>query len=96
MDGPTITAQYTTQEKLLLAQAVHKLGAVQWPDISTLLVQHPCCAGRPGELFSPEACEAAYVSLMAEAGMNVCVPIPSFPHMLPAVTPQVAQADQHS
>jgi bromodomain-containing protein 8 len=77
MDGAAITAQYTTQEKLLLAQAIYKLGAVQWPVISQMLIDHPCCAGRSGELFSPEACEAAYVNLMAAAGMNVYVHFPT-------------------
>lgn len=71
MSDAAASSPYTTQEKLLLAQAVHKLGAVQWPAISKLLVEHPCCAGRPEELFSPSACETAYVGLMADAGMNV-------------------------
>ncbi|ORY26701.1 hypothetical protein BCR39DRAFT_540478 [Naematelia encephala] len=64
---------YTTQEKLLLAQAVHKLGAVAWPAVSKLLVEHPCIAGagRPERLFTPEGCEAGYVALMGDIGMNV-------------------------
>lgn len=71
MEEQAFAQQYTTQEKLLLAQAVHKLGAVQWPAISKLLTEHPCFIGRPGELFSPEACEGAYVGLMTDVGINV-------------------------
>ena len=64
-------SRLTTQEKLLLAQAVHKVGAANWPAISKLLVEHPCCKHRPGELFTPESCEAEYVGLMQSIGQNV-------------------------
>jgi hypothetical protein len=64
-------SKYTTQERLLLSQAVYKLGSVPWPAISALLLEHPCCLGRPVELFSPEGCEGAYVGLMGSIGQNV-------------------------
>ncbi|WVR07773.1 hypothetical protein IAU60_004816 [Kwoniella sp. DSM 27419] len=63
--------QLTIQEKLLLAQAVYKLGAISWPEVSKALVQHPCCRGRPAEMFSPEACESNYVELMKGIEVNV-------------------------
>ncbi|WVQ67058.1 uncharacterized protein L199_005251 [Kwoniella botswanensis] len=64
----------TTQEKLLLSQAIYKLGAISWPAISKLLTSHPCCVNRPSELFSPEACEGIYMELMA--GLEINVPAP--------------------
>jgi bromodomain-containing protein 8 len=66
--------QLTVQEKLLLAQAVYKVGAADWPTVSKLLSEHPCHIGRPPELFSPEACEASYVALMT--GIEINVPAP--------------------
>ncbi|KAK4689878.1 bromodomain-containing protein 8, partial [Tremellales sp. Uapishka_1] len=60
----------TVQEKLLLSQAVYKFGAVNWPVVSKVLLEHPCCAGR-NELFQPQACENAYVALMTLIGINV-------------------------
>jgi hypothetical protein len=53
MAEENIADKLSVQEKLLLAQAVHKLGAINWPNISKLLVEHPCCVGRE-ELFTPE------------------------------------------
>jgi bromodomain-containing protein 8 len=67
----SIASKYTTQERLLLAQAVYKLGALAWPAVSGLLLEHPLCVGRPVELFSPEGCEEAYFGLMAAVGQNV-------------------------
>ncbi|OCF61217.1 hypothetical protein L486_00863 [Kwoniella mangroviensis CBS 10435] len=64
----------TTQEKLLLSQAIYKLGAISWPAISKLLTSHPCCVNRPSELFSPEACEGIYMELMS--GLEINVPAP--------------------
>jgi bromodomain-containing protein 8 len=65
--------QYTTQEKLLLAQAVYKVGAIAWPVVSTLLTEHPLIRdrSRPTELFSAQSCEAAYIALMRSIGQNV-------------------------
>lgn len=73
--APSITApnHLTTQEKLLLSQAVYKLGAVAWPVVSGLLLEHPCCAGRNAAYFSPEGCEENYVTLMTSIGINVYV-----------------------
>jgi len=71
--APSPADRLTTQEKLLLSQAVYKLGAVAWPVVSKLLLEHPCCAGRGRELFSAEACEAYYIGLMTSIGMNVYV-----------------------
>lgn len=63
----------TVQEKLLLSQAVYKVGAADWPTVSSLLLAHPCFIGRPPELFTPEACEASYVALMTGIEINVYV-----------------------
>ncbi len=71
--APSPADRLTTQEKLLLAQAVYKLGAVAWPVVSKLLLQHPCCAGRDEELFLPEDCESSYIGLMTSIGINVYV-----------------------
>nr|XP_019010233.1 uncharacterized protein I206_04701 [Kwoniella pini CBS 10737]OCF49014.1 hypothetical protein I206_04701 [Kwoniella pini CBS 10737] len=62
------------QEKLLLSQAIHKLGAISWPAISKLISSHPCCLNRPSELFTPESCETIYMELMA--GLKINVPAP--------------------
>ncbi|WWC91598.1 uncharacterized protein L201_006544 [Kwoniella dendrophila CBS 6074] len=64
----------TIQEKLLLSQAIYKLGAISWPAISKLLTSHPCCINRPSELFSPESCESIYMELMA--GLEINIPAP--------------------
>lgn len=61
----------TVQEKLLLSQAVYKVGAANWPAVSTLLLAHPCLIGRPSEYFTPEACETTYVKLMTGIEINV-------------------------
>lgn len=74
----TPVERMTTQEKLLLAQAVYKLGAVAWPEVSRLLLQHPCCAGRDQDIFTTEAIETAYVELMTGIGIMVCVSLPFF------------------
>ncbi|GFZ48613.1 hypothetical protein JCM24511_06361 [Saitozyma sp. JCM 24511] len=71
MDELAFSSRLTTQEKLLLSQAVYKLGALQWPNISKLLLSHPCCRDRPAELFTPEGCEESYVGLMTAIGVNV-------------------------
>lgn len=63
----------TTQEKLLLSQAVYKVGAANWPVVSQLLLAHPCLVGRPPTYFTPEACENTYVSLMKGIEINVYV-----------------------
>jgi hypothetical protein len=63
--------QLTTQEKLLLAQAVYKVGAAEWTTISSLLTQHPICTARPAALFSAQSCEKLYVALMTVIGQNV-------------------------
>lgn len=60
----------TVQDKLLLAQAVYKVGASNWPAVSKLLTEHPCCKGR-AELFTPENCENSYVTLMQGIEVNV-------------------------
>lgn len=70
---PSPADRLTTQEKLLLAQAVYKLGAVAWPVVSKLLLDHPCCVGRDAGLFSAEGCETNYIALMTSIGMNVYV-----------------------
>lgn len=71
MAEPVSVEHLTVQEKLLLSQAVYKVGAVNWDVISKLLVEHPCIVGRPTEYFSPEACEQAYVALMTSIEINV-------------------------
>ncbi|WVR00197.1 hypothetical protein IAU59_007339 [Kwoniella sp. CBS 9459] len=40
----------TVQEKLLLSQAVYKLGAISWPQVSALLVSHPCIVNPPPDV----------------------------------------------
>lgn len=60
----------TVQDKLLLAQAVYKVGASNWTVVSKLLTEHPCCKDR-SELFSPENCENSYVALMKGIEVNV-------------------------
>lgn len=64
----------TVQEKLLLSQAVYKVGAANWPAVSKLLLAHPCIVGRPTDYFTPEACESSYVALMGSIEINVYVP----------------------
>ena len=67
----TLADELYTQEKLLLSQAVYKVGAVAWPIVSKLLSDHPVCTGRPAGLFTPESCESAYIGLMTSIGQNV-------------------------
>lgn len=69
--APSIADSLTTQEKLLLAQAVYKVGAAAWTTISQLLTSHPICVSRPADTFSPSACEELYVALMTSIGQNV-------------------------
>jgi hypothetical protein len=75
--------RYTTTEKLLLSQAVHKYGAAKWESISSLLLEHPSIATRTPsereELFSVKACEEGYVGLMTDIGINVYVSLVPFP-----------------
>jgi bromodomain-containing protein 8 len=75
MNEQAFVQQYSTTEKLLLAQAVYKLGAAKWEEISKLLTEHPCVTDRTAqakdELFSPKACEEGYVGLMTDIGINV-------------------------
>lgn len=59
----------------MVAQAVHKLGAVNWEKISELLENHPVIEGRPKEWFDATTVEAYYVGLMTEIGINVYVSI---------------------
>lgn len=66
----------TIQEKLLLSQAVYKLGAFSWAEVSSLLLDHPCIKdaaphARPAKLFTPERCEGIYKELMNVIGINV-------------------------
>ncbi|WVQ73096.1 hypothetical protein IAR50_002659 [Cryptococcus sp. DSM 104548] len=70
-----------TQEKLLLSQAIYKLGAFSWPQVSDLLLAHPCISKRrPKELFAPDRCEAMYKEMMASIGINVPTPDGMKPH----------------
>nr|ODN94060.1 hypothetical protein L203_00235 [Cryptococcus depauperatus CBS 7841] len=79
--APTpIAGQLSTQEKLLLSQAVYKLGAINWPRVSQLLRDHPCIQGKSQALFSPESCENIYKELMGAINMNVPVPDGIKPH----------------
>jgi bromodomain-containing protein 8 len=76
MNEQAFVQRFSTQEKLLLAQAVYKLGAAQWEGISKLLLEHPVLLESRGadeavELFSPKACEEGYVGLMTDIGVNV-------------------------
>jgi len=73
MEEVAISSRLTTQEKLLVAQAVHKLGAVNWEKISELLENHPVIEGRPKEWYDATTVEAYYVGLMTEIGINVYV-----------------------
>ncbi|WVQ84935.1 hypothetical protein IAT38_007098 [Cryptococcus sp. DSM 104549] len=70
--SPTpLSSRLTTQQKLLLAQAVYKYG-VSWPAASKALVGHPCCKALAGEgVFSAQECEGMYVELMTGIGVNV-------------------------
>ena len=61
----------TTQEKLLLSQAVYKFGAVAWPVVSKALSVHPVVQGRPPELFDAQACETSYIALMTSIEQNM-------------------------
>lgn len=61
----------TVQEKLLFSQAVYKVGAASWTQVSNLLNDHPCTKGRPAQYFTPKACEATYVTLMKGIEVNV-------------------------
>lgn len=75
MVQPNVADRLTAQEKLLLAQAVYKLGASAkaWPGVAAQLKAHPCVADRPPDLFVPAACEAAYNSLMAGLDITMWV-----------------------
>lgn len=71
MEEEALSARLSTQEKLLLSQAVYKLGALDWEKISGLLVNHPVLEGSTAEWFDTKTCEAYYVGLMTEIGINV-------------------------
>jgi bromodomain-containing protein 8 len=76
MEEAALSSRLTTQEKLLISQAVYKLGAVNWEKISSLLENHPVIDGRPKEWFDATTVEAYYVGLMTEIGQNVYVLFP--------------------
>jgi hypothetical protein len=67
----TTADQLSTQEKLLFAQAVYKVGAAAWANVSSLLLAHPVCTAKSKDAFSPSGCEAIYVELMTSIGQNV-------------------------
>lgn len=69
----TTADQLSTQEKLLFAQAVYKVGAAAWSSVSSLLLAHPVCTAKSKDAFSPAGCEALYVDLMTSIGQNVYV-----------------------
>lgn len=71
MEEEALSSRLSTSEKLLIAQAVYKFGALDWDKISGLLANHPVVDGRPAEWFDTKTCEAYYVGLMTEAGINV-------------------------
>jgi bromodomain-containing protein 8 len=71
MEEQAIASRLNTQEKLLLSQAVYKFGALDWIKISNVLVEHPLLVERPKEWFDAQSCEATYVGLMSEIGLNV-------------------------
>jgi hypothetical protein len=73
MEEAALSSRLNTQEKLLISQAVYKLGAVNWEKISALLENHPVIEGRPKEWFDATTVEAYYVGLMTEIGQNVYV-----------------------
>lgn len=73
MEEEALSSRLSTSEKLLISQAVYKLGALDWEKLSGLLVNHPVIEGRPAEWFDAKTCEAYYVGLMTEAGINVYV-----------------------
>jgi bromodomain-containing protein 8 len=75
MEEAALSSRLNTQEKLLISQAVYKLGAVNWEKISALLENHPVIEGRPKEWFDATTVEAYYVGLMTEIGQNVYVSI---------------------
>jgi len=70
--SPGVSVALSTQEKLLFAQAVYKVGAAAWNVISNLLTSHPLCE-MTGRSFTPEQCEAIYIDLMTSTGHNVYV-----------------------
>ncbi|ODO10165.1 hypothetical protein I350_02394 [Cryptococcus amylolentus CBS 6273] len=76
----SLSADLTTQEKLLLSQAIYKLGAFSWPQVSDLLLVHPSIEPRPKELFTPDRCEAMYKEMMGAIGINVPTPDGMKPH----------------
>ncbi|ODO05324.1 hypothetical protein L198_02017 [Cryptococcus wingfieldii CBS 7118] len=76
----SLSADLTTQEKLLLSQAIYKLGAFSWPQVSDLLLVHPSIKPRPKELFTPDRCEAMYKEMMGVIGINVPTPDGMKPH----------------
>lgn len=81
MEEEALSSRLSTSEKLLIAQAVYKLGALDWEKISGLLVNHPVIEGRPAEWFDSKTCEAYYVGLMTEAGINVY----ATPYLIPLI-----------
>jgi hypothetical protein len=80
MEEAALSSRLNTQEKLLISQAVYKLGAVNWEKISALLENHPVIEGRPKEWFDATTVEAYYVGLMTEIGQNVYVSLPLIPY----------------
>jgi bromodomain-containing protein 8 len=68
--SPSAADALTTQEKLLFAQAVYKVGAAAWTVIAELLTSHPL-SEMNGKIFTPELSEAIYVDLMTSTGQNV-------------------------
>jgi hypothetical protein len=73
MEEAALSSRLSTSEKLLVAQAVYKYGAVDWQKISALLENHPVVVAqeRPKEWFDVPTVEAYYVGLMTEIGINV-------------------------
>jgi hypothetical protein len=68
--GPSLTAPTSTltlREKLLFAQAVHKVGAgpTKWAQVRELLDNCPVVV-RPEGYWSDQACQAIYEALMQE------------------------------
>lgn len=73
MEEEALSSRLSTQEKLLIAQAIYKFGALNWEKISGLLQAHPLIREKnvPNDWFGPAAVEAYYVGMMTEIGINV-------------------------
>jgi hypothetical protein len=65
---------YTSNERLLLSQAVYECGNQDWDGVHAMLRDHPLLRPRTS-LDSANACQTAYIHLMSLLGHDACVSV---------------------